>query len=302
MLNSQCLSRWGVIGVEGADAVGFLHAQLSNDIASLSENQLRLAGLCTAKGRLLGVFFVLRKADSVMLVCRKDTIAGLVKRLGMFVLRSQCKVSDWSAHYAVHYIAHCTHTDPMQVVWPTPTEAHASLRAWNQQLPGFFISPRGDTPSNPEADTAFELALFHLGIPYIEQQAVELFIPQAVNFDLLGGISFSKGCYPGQEVVARSHYLGKVKRRTFKALATTGPALAVGGDVWQTGKENEPVGQVVTCVAHQGTQYVLLELPIEAVETEGAAFFCKTESGNVQLSVHAPPYDTHQKGNQFEAS
>jgi len=142
-------------------------------------------------------------------------------------------------------------------------------------------------------DDAFEFALQQLGIAYVSQATVEMFIPHAINFDLVGGVSFSKGCYPGQEIVARSHYLGKVKRRVFQATANSDVAVLAGQDVWLTGKENEPAGQVATAVSHNGMQHLLVEL---------ADFTVKNDSGEVSLRVNAPPYDVHQKGNVFEVA
>ncbi|MEK9815758.1 MAG: folate-binding protein, partial [Limnobacter sp.] len=137
-------------------------------------------------------------------------------------------------------------------------------------------------------------------IAYVSQPTVEMFIPQAINFDLVGGVSFSKGCYPGQEIVARSHYLGKVKRRVFQATSTGASTITAGQDVWLAGKENEPAGAVATAVNFNGQQYLLVELPVDDAEQSGAAFCIKNETGSIALNVQPPPYDVHQKGNVFE--
>lgn len=304
-MSAQFLSRWGVIGVEGDDAVTFLQAQLSNDVAGMSESQLRMAGLCTAKGRLLGSFFMLRRNQQVFLVCRKETVPALVKRLSMFVLRSKCKVRDCTAEYQVAYLPDSSLLAPMRVQWVENAEtanAVVSLRALNGIIPGFQLIASADAVAQSEADDAFEFALQQLGIAYVSQATVEMFIPQAINFDLVGGVSFSKGCYPGQEIVARSHYLGKVKRRVFQATANSDVAVLAGQDVWLTGKENEPAGQVATAVSHDGMQHLLVELAVGDAEQAGAEFTVKNDSGEVSLRVNAPPYDVHQKGNVFEVA
>jgi tRNA-modifying protein YgfZ len=304
-MSAQFLSRWGVIGVEGDDAVTFLQAQLSNDVAGMSESQLRMAGLCTAKGRLLGSFFMLRRNQQVFLVCRKETVPALVKRLSMFVLRSKCKVRDCTAEYQVAYLPDSSLLAPMRVQWVENAEtanAVVSLRALNGIIPGFQLIASADAVAQSEADDAFEFALQQLGIAYVSQATVEMFIPQAINFDLVGGVSFSKGCYPGQEIVARSHYLGKVKRRVFQATANSDVAVLAGQDVWLTGKENEPAGQVATAVSHNGMQHLLVELAVGDAEQAGAEFTVKNDSGEVSLRVNAPPYDVHQKGNVFEVA
>ncbi|MCR2746932.1 CAF17-like 4Fe-4S cluster assembly/insertion protein YgfZ [Limnobacter parvus] len=304
-MSAQFLSRWGVIGVEGDDAVAFLQAQLSNDVAGMAESQLRMAGLCTAKGRLLGSFFVLRHGKQVFLMCRKETIPALVKRLSMFVLRSKCKVRDCTAEYKLAYLPDSALVAPMRVQWEDSADvknATASLRQLNGTTPGFQLVAATGALEQAEADDAFEFALQQLGIAYVSQATVEMFIPQAINFDLVGGVSFSKGCYPGQEIVARSHYLGKVKRRVFQATANSDVLVLAGQDVWLAGKENEPAGQVATAVSHNGVQHLLVELAVGDTEQAGATFTVKNDLGEVSLQVNAPPYDVHQKGNVFEVA
>jgi tRNA-modifying protein YgfZ len=303
-MSAQFLSRWGVIGVDGDDAVTFLQSQLSNDVTGMAESQLRMAGLCTAKGRLLGSFFVLRQGKLVFLVCRKETIAALVKRLSMFVLRSKCKVRDCTADYQLAFLPGSGLSSPMRVQWDEQGNATASLRVLNGTTPGFqLVASKVQAEQEVQevnGDDNFEFALQQLGIAYVSQPTVEMFIPQAINFDLVGGVSFSKGCYPGQEIVARSHYLGKVKRRVFQATATGSLAVTAGQDVWLAGKENEPAGAVATAVNFNGQQYLLVELPVDDAEQSGATFTVKNDAGAIALNVQPPPYDVHQKGSVFE--
>lgn len=299
-MSALFLSRWGVIGVDGDDAISFLQSQLSNDVAGMAESQLRLAGLCTAKGRLLGSFFVLRQGKQVFMVCRKETVPALVKRLNMFVLRSKCKVRDSSGEFQVAYVADSALPRPMQVEWDEHGNATASLRAVGGVAPGFRLVADEQGVVDANADDAFEFALQQLAIAYVSQPTVEMFVPQAINFDLVGGVSFSKGCYPGQEIVARSHYLGKVKRRVFQATASGDAVVIAGQDVWLTGKDNEPVGAVATSVSLNGQQHLLVELPVDDAEQDNAVFRVKSESGEAVLQVTPPPYDVHQKGNVFE--
>ena len=307
-MQNETLNRWGIISVEGEDAASFLHAQLSNDVMGLNNASMRIAGLCTAKGRLLGTFFVVKNnACKVLLICRKDTIAALVKRLSMFVLRSKCKIRDASDELALTFVAQSELSQPMAVQWHTDENkwiASLSLRPLAGSLPSLHIVNATNHVSGNAHDDAFEAVLYELGIAYISAHTVEAFVPQTINLDLVGGISFSKGCYPGQEIVARSHYLGKVKRRVFKAIADG--QVAPGTDVWQHGKENEPVGMVATAVPlAEQTEILkhglLLELPVEATEDTQATFFIKNmDKSIVALRIEQPPYDVHQKGNQFE--
>ena len=299
-MSAQFLSRWGVIGVDGDDAVTFLQSQLSNDVAGMAESQLRMAGLCTAKGRLLGSFFMMRRGQQVLLICRKETVPALVKRLGMFVLRSKCKVRDCSAEYQLAFLADSSLMAPMRVQWNEQGNANASLRAIQGITPGIQLQAGDSTAEQADGDNAFEFALQQLGIAYVSQGTVEMFVPQAINFDLVGGVSFSKGCYPGQEIVARSHYLGKVKRRVFQATVSDSIPVTAGQDVWLSSKENEPAGSVATAVTFNNQQHLLVELTVDDAEMAGAQFAVKSDAGEARLQVQAPPYDVHQKGNVFE--
>lgn len=299
-MSAQVLSRWGVIVVEGDDAVTFLQAQLSNDIAGMPESQMRLAGLCTAKGRMLGSFFMLRREKQVFLLCRNDTIEALVKRLSMFVLRSKCKVRDARSEFALAFEGEGQQSKPMNVAWGETPLASASLRTLQGHMPTILIQASGDLSAASEGDEAFEYCLQQLGISYIQKSTVEMFVPQTINFDLFGGVSFSKGCYPGQEVVARSHYLGKVKRRAFQATMDQNEAVNPGSDVWLEGKDNEPAGLVITQVSMNGQLHLMVELQVEDAENPNSRFCVKGENTVLPLMINPPPYDVHQKGNQFE--
>ncbi len=299
-MSAQVLSRWGVIVVEGDDAVTFLQAQLSNDIAGMPESQMRLASLCTAKGRMLGSFFMLRREKQVLLLCRSDTIEALVKRLSMFVLRSKCKVRDASSEFDLAFENTSQQNKPMNVVWGEAPLATASLRMLRSAMPAISIHPSGGMPGIAQGDDAFEYCLQQLGISYIQKSTVEMFVPQTINFDLFGGVSFSKGCYPGQEVVARSHYLGKVKRRAFQATTDQNEEVIPGMDVWLEGKDNEPAGLVITRVNMEGRQHLMVELQVEDGENPDSTFWIKGDSKSFPLTISPPPYDVHQKGNQFE--
>jgi folate-binding protein YgfZ len=218
----------------------------------------------------------------------------------MFVLRSKCKVRDSSSEFQVAYVADSGLPRPMQVEWDEQGNASASLRPLGGLAPGFRLMADENGTTDANADDAFELALQQLGIAYVSQPTVEMFVPQAINFDLVGGVSFSKGCYPGQEIVARSHYLGKVKRRVFQATASGDVAVTAGQDVWLAGKDNEPAGVVATSVKVNGQHHLLIELPVDDAENPNTVFRVKSEAGEAVLQVTPPPYDVHQKGSVFD--
>ncbi|HEY2559368.1 MAG TPA: folate-binding protein [Caldimonas sp.] len=248
----------GVIRASGADAATFLQSQLTNDVASLDFGTARLAGFCSAKGRLQASFVVWRPgADEFLLSCPADLLAPTLKRLSMFVLRAKCKLSDASGTLSVVGVAGPAAVAMLgdAVVWQVRADGAATLlrlpdaaglqRAWVVAAPG--------SEADVAAAPAMTLATWHWlevesGIVTIEAATVDRFVPQMVNFELVGGVDFQKGCYPGQEVVARSQYRGTTKRRTLLFDCDTLPA--VGQDVFASVAPGEPAGTVANAAPH----------------------------------------------------
>jgi len=246
----------GVIRAGGADAATFLQGQLTNDVASLAAGSTRLAGFCSAKGRLQASFIVWRPADDEFLLsCPTSVLVPTLKRLSMFVLRAKCKLSDASDEMALFGVAGPAATAMLgdAAVWQRRQHAGASAI----RLPdaaglrrALLAAPVGvDVAAAPALPLATWRWLdVESGIVAIEAATVDRFVPQMVNFELVGGVDFQKGCYPGQEVVARSQYRGTTKRRTLlfdcDAVPTEGDDVFVAGDV------NEPAGTVAYAAPH----------------------------------------------------
>lgn len=294
------LSTWGVIKVSGPEAAKFLHTQLTNSVENQPDSELRLAGFCTAKGRLLGTFFVVKQNDSIFLVCKRDTITALVKRLTMFKLRSKCEIVDASDAVNLQFVDQ-TDQAPFTVNGTDNQKLICSLRPLSEQKKpsGFIIDLEADGQADGiESDNEFDRTLWALGIAYVVADTVESFIPQSINFDLVGGIHFEKGCYPGQEVVARSHYIGKVKRRAFLADITEDQQIKAGQDVWMTGKTNEPAGSVVTVSRVAGSTQLMIEL-VASDALEGKNTFHFEGCADQTFTVTPPPYNVMEKGSQY---
>lgn len=294
------LSTWGIIEVSGPEAFKFLHSQLTNSVENQPETEMRLAGFCTAKGRLSGSFFVIKKNDQAYLICKRDTIAALVKRLNMFKLRSKCEIFDASDKMSVVFTEQ-TDLPPMHVA-QEQNALIASLRVnpdTGRTGAIKLIQNQADLEQIELTDHHFETELHSLGIAYISAATVESFIPQSINFDLVGGIHFEKGCYPGQEVVARSHYIGKVKRRAFLAKVPFDANIQAGQDVWMIGKTNEPAGSVITVCRSKDQSLLMIELIAGDALNETAKFSLKSAQDENPFTVTSPPYDVLEKGNQF---
>ncbi len=269
------LSDWGVIRAEGPDAAHFLHGQLTQDITHLDADHARLAGYCSAKGRLLATFVLLRpQPDTVLLACSADLLPATLKRLSMFVLRAKCKLSDASEQIVLHGLAGASGQgwvggDVPYAPWTVSAKGQAQVI----RLPHADGTPRwmlATAPATPPQLPALDAAAWawlevRSGVPRITAVNSEQFVPQMLNLELLGGINFQKGCYPGQEVVARSQYRGTLKRRTY--LVDSSEALAPGIEVFHSGDPSQPAGRVVLAASLSNARHAaLIELKIAALE------------------------------------
>jgi tRNA-modifying protein YgfZ len=215
------LSRYGLLSVTGADARDFLHAQLTNDIAQLPPDQAALAGWCTAKGRLLASLLVIPSPQGFLLQLARDIAPAVAKRLSMFVLRSKVKITDESDAWAQYGIWDAD-LNVRAVAWDGET---ATVRVDDRR---FLRIGKGLAQSCAQSEEAWTLQEIRAGRPLITAATQDKFVPQMVNFEKLGAINFQKGCYPGQEIVARAQYRGEVKRRLVHVRAPDGTQLQPG--------------------------------------------------------------------------
>jgi folate-binding protein YgfZ len=226
------LTDLGLIRASGEEAAGFLHNLLSNDIKNIQPNDVRLAGFCTAKGRLLATLLVWREADDFLLLLSADLLAAILKKLSMYVLRSKVKLSDASAARVLLGLAGSDAALALSELGiAAPEDLHVTAFAAGQALhlggnryvlsldptEASAIWNKLGTHAKPAGLAAWHWLEVAAGVPRIVAATQEAFVPQMVNLELVGGVSFTKGCYPGQEIVARTHYLGKVKRRMYRA-------------------------------------------------------------------------------------
>ncbi|WGG53119.1 MULTISPECIES: YgfZ/GcvT domain-containing protein [Rugamonas] len=286
----------GLIALNGEESASFLHGQLTNDVEHLNAEQVRLAGYCSPKGRLLASFLLWRDAETIYLQLPRAIQAPLQKRLQMFVLRAKTKLSDATAQPANEV-----------VLGLGGALAEAVLRTWFDVLPAqaysridhplgtllrlgdVFGAPRyqwltsGATAATVwpllaerlavGGNDAWHLSEIHAGVPQIGAATQEQFVPQMVNYELLGGVNFKKGCYPGQEIVARSQYLGKLKRRT-TLVSIADKAAIPGAEVFATADPEQPCGMVVNAAPNgAGGVDALVEMKLAAIDAgvaEGA--------------------------------
>jgi tRNA-modifying protein YgfZ len=215
------LNRYGVLAVTGADAREFLHAQLTNDIANLPPDRAALAGWCTAKGRLLASMLVIPSSQGFLLQLSRDLAVAVAKRLSMFILRSKVKIADESDAWAQYGIWDAD-LNVLGVAWEGES---VTVRVDERR---FLRLGKGLSQACEQGEDAWTLHEIRAGRPLITAATQDQFVPQMVNFETLGAIDFQKGCYPGQEIVARAQYRGQVKRRMIHLRAPAGTELKPG--------------------------------------------------------------------------
>ncbi|HJV69098.1 folate-binding protein [Ideonella sp.] len=274
------LADWGLIRARGADAASFLQGQLTSDIVGLAPGRAVLAGYCSPKGRLLASFVVWSPApEEVLLACSADLLAATLKRLSMFVLRAKCRLSDATAELGLWGLAGDAVPGGDAAPWSVLA---ADTETQTVRLPDVAGVPRAlhcqpaaaAAPAAPLLDAAaWRWLEVRSGVVRIVAATVDQFVPQMVNFELVGGVNFKKGCYPGQEVVARSQYRGTLKRRAMLLALPpgAGPALAEGREVFHDADPAQPAG-LVALAAHAagGEQLALVELKLSLAEGPGA--------------------------------
>lgn len=216
------LGRYGLLSVTGEEARAFLHAQLTNDIAGLAPDRAALAGWCSAQGRLLATFLVIPSSQGFLLQVARDLAPAVAKRLGMFVLRAKVKIVDESASWVQDGIWDADFSQP-DVAW---RDGVATVRVGERRY--VQLGPAiAEQPNATEED--WVLREIQAGRPFISSATQDKFVPQMVNLEKLGGVDFQKGCYPGQEIVARAQYRGQVKRRMVQMQGAAHPGEEFGG-------------------------------------------------------------------------
>jgi len=268
------LPQLGVIRAHGEEAANFLHGQLTHDFALLGTTEARLAAFCNAKGRMQASFIAFKHStEDILLVCSRDVLPATLKRLSMFVLRSKAKLTDASDDWAVYGLAgDALHAQAPTGAPPWAMTAHGEARLV-QLYPAdgapraLWVAPAGDPPPPGAAlDTAlWQWSEVRSGIATITQPIFEVFVPQMLNYESVGGVNFKKGCYPGQEVVARSQFRGTLKRRAF--LAHCESELAAGQEVFQAADPDQPAGLVAeAAAAPTGGWDAIVSLQLSAAE------------------------------------
>ncbi len=292
------LSHLRLTGISGEDAEAFLQGQFTNDIRQVSPHHHQMSSYCTPKGRMLANFRICSHNGQFILQTPTDTQAALIKRLRMFVLRSKVTIEDISEQYAVIGLAgtRCTEllSRSFSTIPETPGDAVEEHGISLLQIPGqspryILVGKPADmtpiwqectqhaTATNREQWVMLDI---RAGIPTVYADTVESFVPQMLNMQMIDGVSFDKGCYVGQEVVARMKYLGILKRRMYRAEVETENPPTPGDELYSTIKAESPQGHgnVVMSATSGSGGYEILAV-VDSSSLENGNLHLGSESG-----------------------
>ena len=268
------LTSLALIEVSGDEAESFLQGQFSNDVAMIGQMDCQLNAYCNPKGRVLALVRLVRRDGGFGMIVPADVAQQLLTRLKMFVLRAKVNI-DLRPETALLGLVNSNDSDigtgdagngitraavngvlPRQILMGEKQAIHSFLQASDHD--------------HRRNDNLWRLLDILSGIPQVYPTTVEEFIPQMINLDLVGGLSFTKGCYPGQEIVARLRYLGKLKQRMLAGTVEGVENLAPGDPIYSPQRPDQKAGLVVDAVETGGGQYTFsATAPSNSIE-EGA--------------------------------
>ncbi len=294
----------GLIRASGNDCELFLQGQLTNDITEVTPEHSQLSGYCTPKGRLLATMRVISHDGDLLLLMPKERLAPVLQRLGMFILMSKVTLSDVSDELqAIGLYGDCTTSLP---AGDMPAQADDCVAAVDGVT---IVRIAADAPrvlligsdgaisqrrqhlgeiTTHGADQQWRLLDIRAGLPTVFDATVEAFVPQMLNMHMVNGVSFTKGCYTGQEIVARMHYLGKLKRRMYH-VAVEGECPASGADLYSPqSKSGQGSGKIVMSAASKESTCEALAV-IEVANAETGDLRLNDENG-AKLEILELPY------------
>ena len=298
------LQQFGVLRVAGEEAQSFLQNLLSNDIREVTSTRGQLSSLNNAKGRMLASFLIWSDGEDYLLQLPRSLVEIMRKKLSMYVLRAKVKVSDASDEVIALGVAGNNAEEILREVFnDLPLETCACLRTAQGCViklsdtrfqiitapdKAVYIRNTLSPHAKPVGSAYWDWLNIHSGMPIILPQTQEKFVAQMINFDVIGGINFKKGCYPGQEIVARTHYLGKLKRRMYLVHIETTDLPQAGDELFSADMDGQASGMIVNAApAPSGGFDTLAVVQMSSQETQ--TIHWKSLRGEA-LQFLPPPY------------
>ena len=298
----------GLLEVSGEDAVTFLQNQLTNDITKISETEHQLTAWCNPKGRIIANFRAFKRGQSIYLIMAKDLVEKVMTKLSRYVMMSKVTISD-ATESLVHfgYAGENAEHDLSLILDKVPTAPNETLNLGALTI----LRLPGDTPrfevfgdvteasqlwskcnvrAAPVSSQAWDFMNIRAGRPVVTEACSEEWIPQMLNFIAIEGVDFQKGCYPGQEVVARLNYLGKTKRRMYHLLIETDQVPACNDSI--VNEEGVEVGKILNAIASPDDQVECLAV-LKIADSEDLMFL--SEVDGPEVSMLELPYTVDDK-------
>jgi folate-binding protein YgfZ len=292
------LTQLGLIECAGDDAKSFLHNQLTSDVNHLAAASAQYAAWCSPKGRMLASLALFRRDAAYLALLSADLPEFIVKRLNIYVLRAKVTIANRSADYeiiglsgpqAAAALENAGLEAPAAAMGTTGFADGSVIRLDDKRYIVVATSGAGSriwrqmsAIATPAGAPAWQWLDIAAGIPWIAEATREAFVPQMADFDRIGGVSFHKGCYPGQEVVARIQYLGKVKRHLYRTHAAA--PIVAGLSVFPAGTPEQPCGQIANATAAPGGGYDALAVIIEDAIGKGELRVELAGGGSIELT------------------
>ena len=272
-----------LVKIEGSDAESFLQGQLTNDLSLLKEHCGQVNAYCTPKGRALAIFQLFRDNGCFWMLIPQDITDSLLKRLRMFVMRSKVAFTIQEKSNHIGAIGRL----------PESISTHQSVFQLNDHFQRtLVIDEHNNIDISSIANSAMSGDVWKLldirsGIAQVYENTTETFIPQNVNLEIIDGVSFSKGCYPGQEIVARLKYLGKSKQRMGRAKIKLQDNVTPGDSIFSEERPNQKSGVIVDAVKVTNDCFeVSVMIPASKLNMEG--LHLNSESGPVLEYLELP--------------
>ena len=289
------LSHLGLIAVSGTGAETLLQGQFTNDVYQVAEDRAQLSAWCSPKGRVLSSFLVFRRASLLYIQLPSTLLDTIVKRLKMFILRADVGVTNASDELIRIGLSGPDASTELAKIYgrPPPSEIYAAtqfddttvIRLRGTTLRYQIVAPQQtmtalwrklSASASAIGHNAWALLDIRAGVATVHPETSDEFTPQMLNLDAIDGISFSKGCYAGQEIVARTQYLGRLKRRTYLARVTCDVLPEAGDTLYHSiGQDAQPVGRILDAQWDSGGCVLLAVIQVDAAETSAIHLECE---------------------------
>ncbi len=295
------LSDQGLIKVSGEDAESFLQNQLTNDIRNVTETSHQASAWCSPKGRIIANFQIFMRDDSYFLTVSADLIEHVIKKLRMYVMMSKVTVEDVTES-TVHF---GYAGDLQKIIEDAPSIPNQTLQTNNLSILRLADKDSryevfADSSNINDAKRLWEQCVTNAitvdnngwrylniiaGLPNIRKDSSEAWVPQMVNYIAIGGVDFKKGCYPGQEIVARLNYLGKTKRRMYRLQINTDKLPAIGDAI--ASDSDKGAGKILNAAFNPDGNIEALAI-MKIAETDSALTL--TDNTDASITLLELPY------------